>query len=70
MFNLGMPELIVILIIALVLFGPGKLPEAGKSLGKGISELRRALSGEAAKDEAETITIKAEQADKKPGEPR
>lgn len=68
MFNLGMPEIILILVIALVVFGPGKLPEAGKSLGKGISELRRALSGEAAKDD--TITIKAETVDKKPGEPK
>lgn len=66
MFNLGMPELVLILVIALVVFGPGKLPEAGKSLGKGISELRRALSGESAKDEP--ITIKAEPVDKKPEE--
>ncbi len=65
MLNLGMPELAVILVIALVVFGPGKLPEAGKSIGKGLSELRRALSGEA-KDE--TITIKAEPTDKKPGD--
>lgn len=65
MFNLGMPEVIIILVIALVVFGPGKLPEAGKSLGKGMSELRRALSGESAKED-ETITIKAEPVDKKP----
>ncbi|WP_094606398.1 Sec-independent protein translocase protein TatA [Sporomusa silvacetica DSM 10669] len=63
MFNLSMPELSVILVIALLVFGPGKLPEAGKALGKGMTELRRALSGEGAKDE--TITIKAEPVEKK-----
>ena len=46
MLNLGMPELILILVIALVVFGPGKLPEVGKAVGKGIQEFRRATSGE------------------------
>jgi len=40
--NLGMSELILILVIALVVFGPRKLPEVGKSLGKTINEFRRA----------------------------
>jgi len=35
MFGLGLPELIVIFVIALVVFGPKKLPELGKALGKG-----------------------------------
>ncbi|MDP4127945.1 MAG: twin-arginine translocase TatA/TatE family subunit [Bacillota bacterium] len=39
------PELIIILVIALVIFGPGKLPELGKSLGKGISEYKKAAEG-------------------------
>lgn len=38
MFNLGMSELILILAIALVVFGPGKLPEIGREIGKGIGE--------------------------------
>jgi len=42
MFNLGAPELILILIIALLVFGPGKLPEIGGALGKGIREFRKA----------------------------
>ena len=41
MFGLGAPEIIVILIVALVIFGPKKLPELGKSLGQGIREFRR-----------------------------
>ncbi|MCL6552454.1 MAG: TatA/E family twin arginine-targeting protein translocase [Firmicutes bacterium] len=40
--NIGFPELILILIIALLIFGPKKLPEIGKSIGKAISELKRA----------------------------
>ena len=39
---LGFPELIVIFIIALIIFGPRKLPELGKSLGKSLSEFKRA----------------------------
>ena len=39
---LGFPELIVIFVIALIIFGPRKLPELGKSLGKSIAEFKRA----------------------------
>ncbi len=46
MLNFSMPELSVILVIALIVFGPGKLPEVGKALGKGIGEFRRTVSGE------------------------
>lgn len=50
MFSFSMPELIVILVIALVVFGPGKLPDVGKALGRGIQEFRRATSGEQANE--------------------
>jgi TatA/E family protein of Tat protein translocase len=45
MFDLGMQELIVIFIVALLVFGPKKLPELGKTLGKAMHELRRAFQG-------------------------
>ena len=40
--SIGMPELIIILVIALIIFGPRKLPELGRSLGRSLSEFRRA----------------------------
>lgn len=44
--NIGPLELVVVLIIALVVFGPKRLPELGRSLGKGIREFRGSVTGE------------------------
>ncbi len=43
MFGLGMPELLVILVIVLIIFGAGKLPEIGGALGKGIKNFKRSV---------------------------
>ena len=58
--SIGTPELIVILVIALVIFGPGKLPEVGKAIGKGINEFKDAISGpKKAVDETKEAVKKA-----------
>ncbi|MDR3565339.1 MAG: twin-arginine translocase TatA/TatE family subunit [Negativicutes bacterium] len=66
MLNFSMPELILILVIALVVFGPGKLPEVGKAVGKGLNEFRRAMSNDHTKDE--TINIEAKPVEHKDDE--
>ena len=42
MFNMGVPEILIILAVALIVFGPRKLPEIGKTLGKALGEFRKA----------------------------
>lgn len=44
MFGLGVPELLLILVIGLVLFGPGKLPDVGRAVGKSMREFKTALN--------------------------
>ncbi|MDA8427915.1 MAG: twin-arginine translocase TatA/TatE family subunit [Geobacteraceae bacterium] len=61
MFGFGMPELIIILVIVLVVFGAGRLPEIGGALGKSIRNFKKASDG---KDEIE-ITPKSGDNDKK-----
>jgi sec-independent protein translocase protein TatA len=52
-FNIGPMELVVVLVIALLVLGPKKLPEVGKSLGKGMREFKDSLSNISADDEHE-----------------
>lgn len=46
MFGLGFQELLIILVIALIIFGPGKLPQIGSGLGKAIRDFKKGVSGE------------------------
>jgi sec-independent protein translocase protein TatA len=44
MFGIGMPELLIILVIILIIFGAGKLPEIGSALGKGIKNFKKSMN--------------------------
>ncbi|MCR6545790.1 twin-arginine translocase TatA/TatE family subunit [Dehalobacterium formicoaceticum] len=59
--SIGFPELILILVIALIVFGPGKLPEVGASLGRAINEFKNAsrelMSDKSASEEEEVKKI-------------
>ena len=59
MFGIGMPELIIILIIILIIFGAGKLPEIGSGIGKSIRNFKKATH-----DEPEEIASKKEDKNK------
>jgi sec-independent protein translocase protein TatA len=49
--NITLPEVLVILVIALIVFGPKRVPELGRAVGKGIREFRGAVSGESEDEE-------------------
>jgi len=61
MFGMGLPELLVILVIVLIIFGAGKLPELGDNLGKGIRNFRKATS------EPDAIDVTPPKANPAPG---
>lgn len=69
--NIGPLEIIVVLVIALIVFGPKRLPELGNSLGKGIREFKDSVTGDHKDDESDddVKTISASQATTTPVEP-
>ena len=52
-FNIGLPEMIIVLVIALIVLGPKKLPDFGRSLGSGMKEFKDSISGESKRDDDE-----------------
>ena len=67
--NLGMPEMIFIFLLALVIFGPKKLPELGRQLGKALGEFKKASNEFKNQLETEMLNIELEERAKKPPEP-
>jgi sec-independent protein translocase protein TatA len=58
-FNVGPLELVIVLVIALVILGPKRLPEVGKSIGNGMREFKDAISGHNKDDDDEISTLKS-----------
>jgi sec-independent protein translocase protein TatA len=61
--NIGLPEIIIVLVIALIIFGPKRLPELGNSLGRGIKEFRGSVSGESKDDDSDDDSVAAKKAE-------
>ncbi len=53
--NIGPMELIIVLVIALIVLGPKKLPEVGRSVGKGMREFKDSISGDGRRDDEELV---------------
>jgi sec-independent protein translocase protein TatA len=53
--NIGPAELIIVLVIALIVLGPKRLPEAGRSVGRGLREFKESLSGDSRRDDDEDL---------------
>jgi sec-independent protein translocase protein TatA len=60
--HLGVPELLIILVIIVLVFGVGKLPQIGKALGQGIREFRESTQGSAEEESSEASSTKSGEA--------
>jgi sec-independent protein translocase protein TatA len=60
--GIGLPEMLIVLVIALVVFGPKRLPDLGRSLGSGMREFKDSITG-SSKDDDEPAKITAARAD-------
>ena len=55
--NIGLPEILIVLAIALIVFGPKRLPEMGRSLGRGMREFKDSITGNDEEPEAEKVEL-------------
>ncbi len=67
--NIGPLEIAIVLIIALIVFGPKRLPELGSSLGRGLREFKETVTGEKKDDDVDVKAISATQTTATPAEP-
>ena len=57
-FNIGFPELMIVLIIALIVLGPKKLPDFGRSLGNGIREFKDSINGDSKRENDDDYALR------------
>ncbi len=55
MSGIGLPEILIVLVIALVVLGPKRLPDAGRSLGRGLREFKGAITGDSGDDDLDAV---------------
>jgi sec-independent protein translocase protein TatA len=64
--NIGLPEIIIVLVIVLLIFGPKRLPEMGRSMGRGIREFKNSITGNDDEDEPKVIERAKQEESAKP----
>ena len=69
MSNIGLPEIAIVLLIVLVIFGPKRLPELGRSMGKGMREFKDSITGKDDDDKKPELGVAQQQAAPEPAEP-